>query len=151
MSKTKVAVIFGGISTEHDVSVVSGTSVIQKLNKEQYEIYPTYIDTDGAWYQYEKTIEGIKGDKMRKKIKIFILLIVIILLCVISFLLFSNNDEEIKAIKSDKQLSRIYNYDTITARDTFINIITMPFSLFTSNFYNNKYIGRTKFYPQNGK
>ena len=77
---------------------------------------------------------------MRKKIKIFILLIVIILLCVISFLLFSNNDEEIKAIKSDKQLSRIYNYDTITARDTFINIITMPFSLFTSNFYNNKII-----------
>ena len=60
---------------------------------------------------------------MRKKIKIFILLIVIILLCVISFLLFSNNDEEIKSIKSDKQLSRIYNYDTITARDTFINII----------------------------
>ncbi len=77
---------------------------------------------------------------MRKKIKIFILLIVIILLCVISFLLFSNNDEEIKSIKSDKQLSRIYNYDTITARDTFINIITMPFSLFTSNFYNHKII-----------
>lgn len=77
---------------------------------------------------------------MRKKIKIFILLIVIILLCVISFLLFPNNDEEIKAIKSDKQLSRIYNYDTITARDTFINIITMPFSFFTSNFYNHRII-----------
>lgn len=60
MSKIKVAVIFGGISTEHDVSVVSGTSVIEKLNKENYEIYPTYIDTDGSWYQYIKPVEEIK-------------------------------------------------------------------------------------------
>lgn len=60
MSKTKVAVIFGGISTEHDVSVVSGTSVIEKLNKDKYEIYPTYIDTDGAWYSYTKPVQEIK-------------------------------------------------------------------------------------------
>lgn len=60
MSKIKVAVIFGGISTEHDVSVVSGTSVIEKLNKNKYEIYPTYIDTDGTWYQYIKPVEEIK-------------------------------------------------------------------------------------------
>lgn len=60
MSKIKVAVIFGGISTEHDVSVVSGTSVIEKLNKDKYEIYPTYIDTDGAWYSYTKPVQEIK-------------------------------------------------------------------------------------------
>lgn len=60
MSKTKIAVIFGGISTEHDVSVVSGTSVIEKLNKDKYEIYPTYIDTDGSWYLYTKPVEEIK-------------------------------------------------------------------------------------------
>ena len=34
MSKIKVGVIFGGMSTEHDVSIVSGTSVVKKLNKE---------------------------------------------------------------------------------------------------------------------
>ena len=33
MSKIKVGVIFGGMSTEHDVSIVSGTSVVKKLNK----------------------------------------------------------------------------------------------------------------------
>lgn len=74
MSKIKVAVIFGGISTEHDVSVVSGTSVIEKLNKENYEIYPTYIDTDGAWYQYIKPVEEIKvvsiGTKLEELIPI---------------------------------------------------------------------------------
>lgn len=40
----KLAVIFGGMSTEHDVSVVSGTSVIKRLNKGKYEILPIYID-----------------------------------------------------------------------------------------------------------
>ena len=29
----KIGVVFGGISTEHDVSVVSGTSVIENLDK----------------------------------------------------------------------------------------------------------------------
>lgn len=60
MSKLKVAVIFGGTSTEHDVSIVSGTSVIQNLNKEKYEIYPTYIDKEGNWYSYTKEINEIK-------------------------------------------------------------------------------------------
>lgn len=60
MSKQKVAVIFGGISTEHDVSVVSGTSVIEKLDKEKYEVFPVYIDTDGKWYEYQKSVNEIK-------------------------------------------------------------------------------------------
>jgi D-alanine-D-alanine ligase len=74
MDKLKVAVIFGGISTEHDVSVVSGTSVIEKLNKEKYEIYPTYIDLDGVWYSYTKPVEQIKvvsiGTKLEEITKI---------------------------------------------------------------------------------
>ena len=44
MNKLKVGVIFGGMSTEHDVSVVSGTSVIKNLNKDKYEIIPIYIN-----------------------------------------------------------------------------------------------------------
>lgn len=60
MSKQKIAIIFGGVSTEHDVSVVSATSVIEKMNKEKYEIFPIYIDTDGRWYEYQKNIHEIK-------------------------------------------------------------------------------------------
>lgn len=60
MNKKKLAVIFGGMSTEHDVSVVSATSVIEKLNKEKYEIFPIYIDRDGKWYIYEKEVQDIK-------------------------------------------------------------------------------------------
>ena len=47
MGKKRLGVIFGGTSTEHEVSIVSGTSVIKNLNKEKYEIYPIYIDKSG--------------------------------------------------------------------------------------------------------
>lgn len=60
MEKLKVGVIFGGISSEHDVSKVSGTSVISNLNKEKYDILPIYIDKQGNWYIYEKNIQEIK-------------------------------------------------------------------------------------------
>lgn len=59
MEKIKVLVIFGGQSTEHDVSVVSGTSVISNLDKEKYEIYPVFISKEGKWYHYRKDIKDI--------------------------------------------------------------------------------------------
>lgn len=52
MGKIKLGVLFGGTSTEHDVSIVSGTSVISNLNKEKYEIYPIYIDKNGTWHEF---------------------------------------------------------------------------------------------------
>ena len=59
MKRLKIGVIFGGISSEHDVSKVSGTSVIKNLNKEKYDIISIYIDKDGKWYTYEKPLEEI--------------------------------------------------------------------------------------------
>ena len=55
-----MGVIFGGISSEHDVSKISGTSVISNLNKEKYDIIPIYIDKTGKWYKYQKDIQEIK-------------------------------------------------------------------------------------------
>lgn len=70
----KVAVIFGGMSTEHDVSIVSGISIIKNLNQNKYEIYPIYIDKNGDWYKYTKKIEEIGtvevGDKLKEIEKI---------------------------------------------------------------------------------
>ena len=60
MEKLKVGVIFGGVSSEHNVSKVSGSSVISNLNKEKYDILPIYIDEKGNWYTYEKDINEIK-------------------------------------------------------------------------------------------
>jgi D-alanine-D-alanine ligase len=51
-----VAVIFGGRSTEHDVSVVTAiASVIKPLElTKEYNVEPIYIARDGAWYWDER-------------------------------------------------------------------------------------------------
>lgn len=51
-----IAVIFGGRSTEHDVSVVTAiASIIKPLElTKQYRVEPVYIAKDGAWYWDEK-------------------------------------------------------------------------------------------------
>ena len=59
MCKLKLGVIFGGKSSEHDVSITSGTSVIKNLDKEKYEIFPIYIDKNGNWYEYTKEVSKI--------------------------------------------------------------------------------------------
>lgn len=63
----KLAIIFGGMSTEHDVSIVSGISILKNVNKEKYKIYPIYINEEAEWYKYneKEEIENIKvGDKI---------------------------------------------------------------------------------------
>ena len=63
----KLGVIFGGMSTEHDVSIVSANSVIKNLNKEKYEIFPIYIDKEGKWYKYK--FSNDKDYKLGEKIE----------------------------------------------------------------------------------
>ncbi len=65
----KLGVIFGGISTEHDVSCISGTSVIENLDKSKYEIYPIYISKDGKWYKYTKEISKIYTLQIEQEIQ----------------------------------------------------------------------------------
>jgi D-alanine-D-alanine ligase len=51
-----IAVIFGGKSTEHDVSIVTAlSSIIKPLElTKQYEVHAVYISKDGSWYWDEK-------------------------------------------------------------------------------------------------
>ena len=44
MKKIKLGVVFGGMSTENEVSVVSAKSILNNLDKNIYQIYPIYID-----------------------------------------------------------------------------------------------------------
>ena len=49
MSKLKLAVIYGGQSTEHDISIKSATSIVNALDRSKYEISLIKIDKDGTW------------------------------------------------------------------------------------------------------
>lgn len=66
MNKIKIGVIFGGMSTENEVSCISGASVIKHLNKEKYNVFPIYIDKIGNWYKVK--LEDIeKSEELENK------------------------------------------------------------------------------------
>ena len=44
----KLAVIFGGISSEHDISCLSAASILRNLDKSKYEIHAVGITHDGG-------------------------------------------------------------------------------------------------------
>lgn len=49
MAKIRVAVIMGGMSSEHDVSVKSGTKIADALRPDTYEVLRIVIEQDGRW------------------------------------------------------------------------------------------------------
>lgn len=66
MSKKVIAVIFGGQSSEHDVSKVSAATVISNINPEKYTILPVYITKDGHWLLYDGPLENIQNGNWEK-------------------------------------------------------------------------------------
>jgi D-alanine-D-alanine ligase len=57
-TKKRIAVLFGGRSPEHDVSVITGLQILNALDSTKYESFPVYITTDGVW---------LTGDVLRKR------------------------------------------------------------------------------------
>src|SRR6188768_2309919 len=47
--KKRIGVIFGGRSGEHEISIRSAKTVIEKLNKEKYDVMPMAISKNGKW------------------------------------------------------------------------------------------------------
>ncbi len=60
--KTRVAVMFGGKSVEHEVSVISGIQAIMSMDQEKYEVIPVYLTKKNEMYVGEETgkIEAYK-------------------------------------------------------------------------------------------
>lgn len=50
MSLTKVLLTYGGMSQEHEISLVSAASVLSYLNAEKFEVIPLGIDKNGQFY-----------------------------------------------------------------------------------------------------
>ena len=63
MKKIKIAIIFGGHSSEYGVSLQSAYSVISHLNEERYEKILIGITKQGEWYRYYGSAEKIKNDQ----------------------------------------------------------------------------------------
>ena len=48
-AKPRVAVVFGGRSSEHAISCVTAGSVLQAIDRDAYDVVPIGIATDGRW------------------------------------------------------------------------------------------------------
>lgn len=73
MSKIRVACLFGGCSSEYDVSLVSASSVIRNISQEKYEVIMIGITREGDFYLYNGNVDDIEknnwfNDKTCKKI-----------------------------------------------------------------------------------
>ncbi len=51
--KIKVAVMFGGKSTEHDISIISAIQAINNMDKTKYDVIPVYITKQNEFYTGE--------------------------------------------------------------------------------------------------
>lgn len=63
MAKIKAAVIFGGISREHELSLASATDVITNIPKDKYEVICIGITRKGRWLYYPGDVADIATGK----------------------------------------------------------------------------------------
>lgn len=63
MAKLKVAILFGGASSEHDISCISAKGIISNIDKEKYDIILLGITKNGEWYLFDDDIELLPNDK----------------------------------------------------------------------------------------
>ena len=59
--KTKLCILFGGRSSEHEVSLVSSYSVLGNVDRDLFDVISVGITKEGEWYLYTGDIEKIKN------------------------------------------------------------------------------------------
>ncbi len=69
-NKFRAVVLFGGPSTEHDVSIITGIQVIENLDSQKYEVIPIYWTQDNkfltcsTWSKSKDILKNIKKDNL---------------------------------------------------------------------------------------
>ena len=66
MNKLRVAVLFGGRSGEHDVSLMSARSVLAALDPKKYEVTQVGITLDGEWLRGDNTLDAFGNGNIKE-------------------------------------------------------------------------------------
>jgi len=61
MKKLRVAVLYGGTSAEHEVSVVSARSVLAAIDRDKYDVVPIAITKSGEWLLPDRAPQELKA------------------------------------------------------------------------------------------
>ncbi len=65
MEKLRVGLLFGGRSVEHDVSIVSATSILGALDRTRYDVSLIGVDPKGGWHLIDaNAFESMAGSKV---------------------------------------------------------------------------------------
>lgn len=64
--KLRLAVIFGGASSEHEVSLMSAASILENLDHEKYDVFMVGITKQGKWLLYTGPVSGLKDGGWEK-------------------------------------------------------------------------------------
>ena len=67
-----VAVIFGGKSVEHDISILTGVMALNSIEKDKFNPIPIYISKSGEWFTSKELfdLDGYKNLKIEKLKKV---------------------------------------------------------------------------------
>lgn len=66
MSKLRIAVIFGGMSNEHEISLISASNIISSICEKKFEVICIGITKKGRWYYYPGSVDDIKNGEWEK-------------------------------------------------------------------------------------
>lgn len=102
MQKENVVVIFGGKSTEHDISIITGLQAFTNIDREKFNAIPLYISRKG---------EMFTGDKLGK---------------IETYVNFSSNDKEIKRVSFTSGSDYLFlskNYPNIVDKNNKMSCI----------------------------
>lgn len=87
--KKNIAIVFGGISSEHDISIQTGIPIMNALDREKYSVKPILIGKSGLWHISDFLDTSTRFDKtLVEKLK-----------------------EQTPGVKLDKALSNLYEND----------------------------------------
>ena len=57
MSKTRVIILFGGVSSEHSISCATASGVLSAIDRNKYEVIPVGITQDGIYVPAEDDVQ----------------------------------------------------------------------------------------------
>jgi D-alanine-D-alanine ligase len=66
MKKIRVGILFGGRSGEHEVSLLSAASVLEAIDKQQYEVVPIGITKEGRWVTAGRAEQLLRSNHVGK-------------------------------------------------------------------------------------
>ncbi|MDR2356849.1 MAG: D-alanine--D-serine ligase VanG [Oscillospiraceae bacterium] len=67
MDKITVAVLFGGCSTEYDISLLSAAAVVKSLDRKKYDVVRIGITREGEWLKFDGDDARIEDDTWRRE------------------------------------------------------------------------------------